>query len=90
MWQHWHSGNTCPLTQEDVNFIGNNNLNNSGYHPQQGWNSKPNLPFGQQQGTRRKTITARDADAEDEVQEEAEESNTTVTQEDSEEVPRTS
>jgi C4-type Zn-finger protein len=42
-----HSGNTCLLTQEDVNFIGNNNPNNSGYHPQQGWNSKPNLPFGQ-------------------------------------------
>jgi hypothetical protein len=38
------------MTQEDVNFIGNNNPNNSGYHPQQGWNSKPNLPFSQQQG----------------------------------------
>jgi hypothetical protein len=33
-----------------VNFIGNNNPNNSGYRPQQGWNSKTNLPFGQQQG----------------------------------------
>jgi hypothetical protein len=38
------------MTQEDVNFIGNNNTNNSGYRPQQGWNSKPNLPFGQKQG----------------------------------------
>jgi hypothetical protein len=45
-----HSGTSCPTTQEHVNFIGNNNANNSGYHPQQGWNSKPNLPFGQQQG----------------------------------------
>jgi hypothetical protein len=33
-----------------MNFIGNNNPNNSVYHPQQGWNSKPNLPFRQQQG----------------------------------------
>ena len=33
------------------NFVGtNNNSNNSEFHPQQGWNSKPNLPFGQQQG----------------------------------------
>jgi hypothetical protein len=45
-----HLGNSCPMTQEDVNFIGNNNPNNSGYCPQQGWNSKPNLPFGQQHG----------------------------------------
>jgi hypothetical protein len=50
MWQYWHSGNTCPSTPGNVNFIGNNNPNNSGYHPQQGWNSKPNLPFDQQQG----------------------------------------
>jgi hypothetical protein len=28
-----HSGNSCPTTQEDVNFIGNNNPNNSGYRP---------------------------------------------------------
>jgi hypothetical protein len=45
-----HSGN-CPLTQEDANFVGTNNNNpNSGFRPQQGWNSKPNLPFGNQQG----------------------------------------
>ena len=45
-----HSGNYCPLTQEDPNFVGSNNNPNSGFCPQQGWNSKPNLPFGQQQG----------------------------------------
>ena len=45
-----HSGNSCPLTQEDANFVGSNNNPNSGFHPQQGWNSKPNLPFSQQQG----------------------------------------
>jgi hypothetical protein len=33
-----------------VNLIGNNNSNNSGYCAQQGWNSKPNLPFSQQEG----------------------------------------
>ena len=44
-----HLGNTCPTTSEDVNFIGNN-PNNSGFRPQHGWNCKPNLPFGQQQG----------------------------------------
>jgi hypothetical protein len=37
-----------------------------------------------------KTVTARDAEAEDEVQEEAEESNTTTTQGETEEVPRAS
>ena len=45
-----HSGTSCPLTQEDANFVGSNNNPNSGFHPQQVWNSKPNLPFGQQQG----------------------------------------
>jgi hypothetical protein len=45
-----HSGTDCPITQEDAYFVGSNNSNNSGYRPQQGWNSKPNLPFGQQQG----------------------------------------
>lgn len=46
-----HSGNNFPLINEDANFIGNNAPNNSGYRPQQqGWNSKPSLPFGQQQG----------------------------------------
>src|SRR6185503_18760697 len=46
-----HSGTSCPLTQEDANFVGTNNNNpNSGFRPQQGWNSKPILPFSQQQG----------------------------------------
>ena len=45
-----NSGNSCPFTQEDVNFIGNDTPNNSDNHPQQGWNSKPDLPFGHQQG----------------------------------------
>ena len=46
-----HSGTSCPLTQEDANFVGTNNNNpNSRFRPQQGWNSKPNLPFGNQQG----------------------------------------
>ena len=45
-----HTGTACPLTQEDANFVGSNNTSNPGFHPQQGWNSKPNLPFGQQQG----------------------------------------
>jgi hypothetical protein len=45
-----HPGMSCPLTQEDANFVGTNNSNpNSGFRPQQGWNSKPNLPFGNQQ-----------------------------------------
>jgi len=43
-------GNSCPITQEEAHFVGTNNYNNSGFRPQQGWNSKPNLPFGQQQG----------------------------------------
>jgi hypothetical protein len=43
-------GNTCLLTQVDANFTRNSNPNNLGYHPQLGWNSKPNLPFSQQQG----------------------------------------
>ena len=35
-----HSGNNCPKTKEEVNFINNNN---NGYRPQQqqGWNSRP-------------------------------------------------
>jgi len=40
-----HMGNSCPVTQEEAHFVGVNNSNNSGFHPQQGWNSKPNLPF---------------------------------------------
>ena len=45
-----HTGNSCPVTQEEAHFVGANNSNNSGFRPQQGWNSKPNLPFSQQQG----------------------------------------
>ena len=45
-----HSGKSCPFTQEDDNSIGNNTPIDSDCHPQQGWNSKPDLPFGQQQG----------------------------------------
>ena len=45
-----HSGKSCPFTQEDENSIGSNTPNDSDYRPQQGWNSKPDLPFGQQQG----------------------------------------
>ena len=49
---------------------------------------RPHL--SQDAGTRRKTVTARNIDAEDGVLEEAEESNTIATQEDTEEVPRAS
>ena len=45
-----YSGKSFPLTQEDENSIGNNTPNDSDWHPQQGWNPKPDLPFGQQQG----------------------------------------
>ena len=45
-----YMGNSCPITQEEAHFVGANNSNNSGFRPQQGWNSKPNLPFSQQQG----------------------------------------
>ena len=41
-----HTGTSCPITQEEAHFVGSNNSNNSGFHPQQGWNSKPNLSFG--------------------------------------------
>ena len=34
-----HSASSCPLTQKDANFVGTNNPKNSGFHPQQGWNS---------------------------------------------------
>ena len=39
-----HTGNSCMFTQEKANFVGTNNSNNSGFRPQQVWNSKPNLP----------------------------------------------
>jgi len=45
-----HMGNSCPITQEEAHFVGANNSNNSGFRPQQDWNSKPNLPFSQRQG----------------------------------------
>ena len=45
-----HSGKSCPFTQEVENSIGNNTPNGSDRRPQLGWNSKPDLPFGQQQG----------------------------------------
>ena len=45
-----HSGKSCPFTQEDENSIGDNTPNDSDCSPQQGWNSKPDFPFGQQQG----------------------------------------
>ena len=47
-------------------------------------------PLLQDVGTRRKTVTARNTDAEDGVLEEAKESNTIATQEDPVEPPRTS
>jgi hypothetical protein len=43
-----HSGNAYPTTQEEALFIGNGNSNNSGSRQQQGWSSRPSLPFGQQ------------------------------------------
>ena len=45
-----HTGNSCTITKEEAHFDGANNSNNSSFCPQHGWNSKPNLPFGQQQG----------------------------------------
>ena len=44
-----HTGNSCPISQEEAHFVGANN-SNSGFCPQWGWNFRPNLPFGQQQG----------------------------------------
>jgi hypothetical protein len=85
-----HSGTSCPMTQEDAHFIGSNNSNNSGFRPQQGWNSKPNLPFGQQQdaGSRRKTDTT--SGAEQEAEEEEVEEPSSATAEETVEVPRAS
>ena len=45
-----YTGNSYPISQEEAHFVGANNSNNSGFRPQQGWNSMPNLPFDQQQG----------------------------------------
>jgi hypothetical protein len=44
-----HLGKFCPFTQEDENSIGNDIPNDTDYRPQQGWNSKSDLRFGQQQ-----------------------------------------
>ena len=45
-----HLGKSCPFTQEDEHSIGNDTPDDTECRPQQGWNSKPDLPFGQQQG----------------------------------------
>ena len=45
-----HSGKSCPFTQEDEKSIGNGTPDDTDCRPQQGWNSKADLPFGQQQG----------------------------------------
>ena len=45
-----YSGKSCLFTQEDENSIGNDTPDDTDCRPQQGWNSKPDLPFGQQQG----------------------------------------
>ena len=48
-----HSGNDCPETREEAQFI-NNNTSNNGYRPNnfsnQGWNSRPNFAFDKPQG----------------------------------------
>jgi hypothetical protein len=46
-----HSGNDCLETREEASFI--NNGNNNGFHNNynnQGWNSRPNFPFNNQNG----------------------------------------
>jgi hypothetical protein len=47
-----HSGNVCPNTWEEASFI--NNCNNNGFcnnnYNSQGWNSRPNFPFNNQNG----------------------------------------
>jgi uncharacterized coiled-coil protein SlyX len=46
-----HSGNDCLETREDASFInnGNNRFCDNNYS-NQGWNSRPNLPFNHQNG----------------------------------------
>jgi hypothetical protein len=48
-----HSGNDCLETREEANFI--NNGNNNGFHNNnyndQGWNSRPDFPFNNQNGS---------------------------------------
>jgi hypothetical protein len=46
-----HSGNDCLETRDEASFI--NNGNNKGFHNNnynQGWNSRPNFPFNNQNG----------------------------------------
>ena len=47
-----YSGKSCLFTQEDENSIGNDTPNDLDCRPQQGWNSKHDLLFGQQQGNK--------------------------------------
>ena len=51
MWQDWALGHLVPLNSRGRKLSWSKNNPNLGFRPQQGWNSKPNLPFGQQQGT---------------------------------------
>jgi hypothetical protein len=47
-----HSGNDCLETREEASFINNGNTNgfrNNNYN-NQGWNSRPNFPFNNQNG----------------------------------------
>jgi hypothetical protein len=46
-----HSGNDCPEAKEEASFInnGNNNWSRNNYN-NQGWNSRPNFPFNNQNG----------------------------------------
>jgi hypothetical protein len=50
-----HSGNDCLKTREEDSFI--NNGNNNGFRNNnfnnQGWNSRPNLPFNNQNGEKK-------------------------------------
>jgi hypothetical protein len=47
-----HSGNDCLETREEASFV--NNGNNNGFrnnnYSNQGWNSRPNIPFNNQNG----------------------------------------
>jgi hypothetical protein len=47
-----HSGNDCLETREEANFInnGNNNRFRNNNFNNQGWNSRPNFPFNNQNG----------------------------------------
>jgi hypothetical protein len=47
-----HSGNDCLETREEANFVnnGNNNRFRKNNYNNQGWNSRPNFPFNNQNG----------------------------------------